>query len=110
MASSEGWSDRPPSRIHALAPPSLDPISSVITSMPTAAAPMIQRTLCARVRSRRKKPRTRKIASPIRMATSCLGHSSGTVEPVTASDSVHRKKAMVSISKPMRRNERSTIK
>ncbi|WP_462385473.1 hypothetical protein [Intestinibacillus massiliensis] len=44
------------------------------------------------------------------MAMSCLGHSSGTVEPVTASDSVHRKKAIVSISKPMRRNERSTIK
>ena len=44
------------------------------------------------------------------MAISCLGISSGTVEPVTASDSVHRKNAMVSISKPMRRNERITMK
>ena len=100
----------PPRRIHALAPPSEEPISSVITSMPTAAAPMNQRTFFARSRSRRKKPSTRKIARPIRMAMSCLGHSSGTVEPVTASDSVHRKKAMVSISKPMRRNERMMMK
>ena len=44
------------------------------------------------------------------IATSCFGISSGTVEPVTASDSVHRKNAMVSISKPMRRNDRITIK
>ena len=44
------------------------------------------------------------------IATSCLGHSFGTVEPVTASDSVHKKNAMVSISKPMRRNERITMK
>ena len=71
---------------------------------------MNQRTFCARVRSRRKKPSTIKMARPIKIAISCLGSSSGTVEPVTASDSVHRKNAIVSISKPMRRNRRMTMK
>ena len=47
---------------------------------------------------------------PIKIAMSCLGSSSGTVEPVTASDNVHRKNAMVSISKPMRRNRRMKMK
>ena len=71
---------------------------------------MNQRTFCARVRSRRKKPRMRNTVMPIKIAMSCFGISSGTVEPVTASDSVHRKNAIVSISKPMRRNRRMTMK
>ena len=110
MATSDVWSDREPKRSHAFAPPSLEPMSSVMASRPTAVAPMNQRTFCARVRSRRKKPRMRNIVMPIKIAMSCLGSSSGTVEPVTASDSVHRKNAMVSISKPMRRNRRMKMK
>ncbi len=75
------------------APPCDEPISSVMASSPTAVALINQRTFCARVRSRRKKPSTIKMARPIKIAISCLGSSSGTVEPVTASDSVHRKNA-----------------
>ena len=43
---------------------------------------------------------------PKKTASSCLGTEAGAEEAVTARDNVDRKKAMVSISKPIRPRQR----
>lgn len=67
-----------------------------------AAAAMSQRIFRTRSRSRRKTPVIRNRTMPSRMASSCLGTAEGAEEAVTARHREERKKAMVSISKPVR--------
>ena len=52
-------------------------------------------------------PTTRNRMIPKKTASSCLGTEEGAEEAVTARDNVDRKKAMVSISKPVRPSARS---
>ena len=67
-----------------------------------APAAMSQRIFRTRSSSRKNTPNTRKKMMPRVMASSCLSTEEGAEE----ADRVDRKKAMVSISKPMRPNPR----
>ena len=100
MAISEGWKDMPPRLIQLVAPYFRWPSTSVMPSKPMAPAAMSQRSFFTRSKSRRKMPRVRKSARPSSTAKNCLGRDAGAEDAVTERESVERKKAMVSISKP----------
>ena len=93
----------PPMEIQLTAPYLELPITRVMPSRPMAAAAMSQRFFCTRLRSRRNSPSTRNSASPSKMARNCLKRLLWALEAVMDNDSVERKKAMVSISKPTQR-------
>ena len=99
-----------PMEIQLTAPYLRLPITSVMPSRPIAAAAMTQRIFCTRPRSRRKTPSTKKRTRPSKMARNCLKRLSGTLEAVTARESVERKKAMVSSSNPTHRVQSSATK
>jgi hypothetical protein len=71
-------------------------------------AAITQRFRCTRPKSRRNRPRVKNKARPKTMDRSCLKRLPGALEAVMDSDSVERKKAMVSISKPTHRLSRKT--
>ena len=84
------------------------PSTSVMPSKPMAPAAIIHRIFWTRLRSRRKIPSTRNSTSPSSTARNCFKRLPGALEAVTERDSVERKKAMVSSSKPTQRVARST--
>ena len=100
----------PPTTIQFFAPLRPVPSTRVAPSRQMAAAAMSQRIFFTRSRSRIKTPSTTKRASPSRMAANCLNSPPGFLEAVTARERVHRKKAMVSISKPTRPMARMNMK
>ena len=71
-----------------------------------APAAISQRIFRTRSSSRKNTPSTRKKMMPRVIASSCLSTEEGAEEAVMARDRVDRKKAMVSISKPMRPSPR----
>ena len=81
-----------------------------MASSPTAVALMNQRTFCARVRSRREEAEHDKDGKTHQNRNQLLGQLVRHGRAGDGSDSVHRKNAIVSISKPMRRNRRMTMK
>ena len=90
MAISEGWKDRPPNVIQLVAPNLALPSTSVMPSRPMAPAAMSHRSFFTRSRSRRNSPSVRNSPTPRIIASSCLGRLPGTLEAVTARESVDR--------------------
>ena len=88
--------------IQLAAPKRVCPSTKVTDSRAMAAAAISQRSRWVRLVSRSHTPSTTRAVSPSRMAMNCFSTEPGAEEAVTARERVERKKAMVSISKPVR--------